>query len=154
MIRRLPIASRGEAERRISGRLCIVPNKKTKYGVNCCILEILEKNFTTRICFLFTLSQERETVRLRYTLKQTYYLKLLYGFRFNRKDTKTVFLRNSTLLPVQWRLNGLENLGDDFSVATDHGVIEPRSEYGLQVHFRAARPVTIKKIVRLEVCIK
>lgn len=69
----------------------------------------------------------------------------------DRKDTKTVFLRNSTLLPVQWRLNGLENLGDDFSVVTDHGVIEPRSEYGLQVHFRAARPVTIKKIIRLEV---
>ena len=62
-----------------------------------------------------------------------------------------MFLRNSTLLPVQWRLNGLENLGEDFSVVTDHGVIEPRSEYGLQVHFRAARPITLKKIIRLEV---
>lgn len=45
----------------------------------------------------------------------------------------------------------MENLGDDFSVVTDHGVIEPRSEYGLQVHFRAARPVTVKKVIRLEV---
>lgn len=62
-----------------------------------------------------------------------------------------MFLRNSTLLPVQWRLSGMENLGDDFSVVTDHGIIEPRSEYGLQVHFRAARPVTVKKVIRLEV---
>lgn len=69
----------------------------------------------------------------------------------HRKETKTVYLRNSTLLPVAWKLNGLENLGDDFSVTVDHGVIEPMQEFAMQLHFRAIKPVNIKKIVRLEV---
>lgn len=68
-----------------------------------------------------------------------------------RKDTKTIFLRNSTLLPVAWRVNGMDNLGDDFSLTTEHGVIDAKSEFALQMHFRAVRPTNIKKIVRLEV---
>lgn len=69
----------------------------------------------------------------------------------HRKETRTVYLRNSTLLPVAWKLNGLENLGDDFSVTVDHGVIDPMHEFAMQLHFRAIKPVNIKKIVRLEV---
>ena len=65
-----------------------------------------------------------------------------------------MYLRNSTLLPVAWRLSGMENLGDDFSVTVDHGVIGPLHEFSLQLHFRAIRPVNIKKIIRLEVCIE
>lgn len=63
-----------------------------------------------------------------------------------------IFLRNSTLLPVAWRVNGMDNLGDDFSLTTEHGVIDAKSEFALQMHFRAVRPTNIKKIVRLEVC--
>ena len=62
-----------------------------------------------------------------------------------------MYLRNSTLLPVAWKLSGLENLGDDFSVTDDHGVINPMQEFGLHLHFRAIKPVNWKKIVRLEV---
>ena len=69
----------------------------------------------------------------------------------HRKDTKTIFLRNSTLLPVAWRVNGMDNLGDDFSLTTEHGVIDAKSEFALQMHFRAVRPTNVKKIVRLEV---
>jgi len=54
-------------------------------------------------------------------------------------------------LPVAWKLSGLENLGDDFSVTEDHGLIEPMQEYALQLHFRAIKPVNLKKIIRLEV---
>ena len=73
-------------------------------------------------------------------------------FLFFRKDTKTLFLRNSTLLPVAWRLNGLDNLGDDFSVSQETGIIDPKSEFGLNFYFRAMKPVvTNKKSVRLEV---
>jgi len=60
-------------------------------------------------------------------------------------------LRNSTLLPVAWRINGLDNLGDDFSLTTEHGIIEAKSEYAMQMHFRAVRPTNVKKIIRLEV---
>ncbi|XP_071959113.1 hydrocephalus-inducing protein homolog isoform X2 [Antedon mediterranea] len=69
----------------------------------------------------------------------------------HRKDTKTIYLRNSTLLPVSWRISGLENLGDDFSVTTDSGVIDPKSEFALNAHFRAMKPINLKKTVRLEV---
>ena len=68
-----------------------------------------------------------------------------------RKDTKTLFLRNSTLLPVAWRLNGLENLGDDFTVSQETGVIEAKSEFGLHAYFRAMKPVNTKRVIRLEV---
>eukprot|EP00079_Xenopus_tropicalis_P024447 XP_012817094.1 PREDICTED: hydrocephalus-inducing protein homolog isoform X1 [Xenopus tropicalis] len=79
--------------------------------------------------------------------KQIHFDKIL----LQRKDTRTVFLRNSTLLPAAWRLTGLENLGDDFSVSQDQGIVGPRSEYGLQLHFKAARATNIKKLIRLEV---
>ena len=52
---------------------------------------------------------------------------------------------------MAWRVNGMDNLGDDFSLTTEHGVIEAKSEFALQMHFRAVRPTNIKKIVRLEV---
>ena len=62
-----------------------------------------------------------------------------------------MFLRNSTLLPIAWKLSGMENLGDDFSVPVDNGIIDPLTEYALQMDFRAIRPTNIKRIVRLEV---
>ena len=45
----------------------------------------------------------------------------------------------------------MDNLGDDFSLTTEHGVIDAKSEFALQMHFRAVRPTNVKKIVRLEV---
>ncbi|KAG8437289.1 hypothetical protein GDO86_008117 [Hymenochirus boettgeri] len=69
----------------------------------------------------------------------------------HRKDTKTIFLRNTNLLPAAWRVTGLENLGDDFSVSQDQGIVAPRSEYGLQMHFKATKATNVKKFIRLEV---
>lgn len=47
----------------------------------------------------------------------------------------------------------MENLGEEFSVSQDHGVVEPNTEFALQAHFRATKPViTNRKSVRLEVC--
>lgn len=74
------------------------------------------------------------------------------GYFYYRKDTKVIYLRNSTQLPVRWRLSGLENLGDDFTVASDTGIVEPKSEYALNAYFRAMKPVqTNKKMIRMEV---
>ncbi|CAL1528045.1 unnamed protein product [Lymnaea stagnalis] len=70
----------------------------------------------------------------------------------HRKDTKTIYLRNSTQLPVAWKLSGLENLGDDFTVAADSGIVEPLSEYALHAYFRAMKAVqTNKKMIRIEI---
>ncbi|XP_059164883.1 hydrocephalus-inducing protein homolog isoform X3 [Physella acuta] len=70
----------------------------------------------------------------------------------HRKDTKTIYLRNSTQLPVAWKLSGLENLGDDFTVAADSGIVEPLSEYPLHAYFRAMKAVsTNRKMIRIEI---
>jgi len=55
------------------------------------------------------------------------------------------------MLPVAWRIAGMENMGDDFSLNQDSGVVEPRCEFPLQLHFRATKAVNVKKTIRLEV---
>lgn len=62
-----------------------------------------------------------------------------------------MFLRNSTLLPVAWKLSGMDNLGDDFSVPVDNGTIDAKTEFALQMDFKAIKPINVKRMVRLEV---
>ncbi|XP_072673939.1 hydrocephalus-inducing protein homolog isoform X4 [Canis lupus baileyi] len=69
----------------------------------------------------------------------------------HRKESKVILLRNITPLPVAWRITSLEHLGDDFTVSTMQGIILPKAEYSLQVHFQPSKPVYIKKMIRLEV---
>ncbi|XP_052816168.1 hydrocephalus-inducing protein homolog isoform X2 [Mya arenaria] len=70
----------------------------------------------------------------------------------HRKDTKTIYLRNSTQIPVHWKLSGLDTLGEDFTVAADSGIVEPKSEYALNAYFRAMKPInSMKKMIRLEI---
>ncbi|XP_035498051.2 hydrocephalus-inducing protein homolog isoform X1 [Scophthalmus maximus] len=69
----------------------------------------------------------------------------------HRRDSRTVTLHNKTVLPVSWRLQGLEELGDEFSVPQDQGIISPNSSFILSLHFRARKPLHIKKKLRLEV---
>ncbi|KAG7521590.1 hydrocephalus-inducing protein-like [Solea senegalensis] len=70
----------------------------------------------------------------------------------HRRESRSVTLHNKTALPVSWKLHGLEDLGDEFSVPEDHGTILPHTSYPLTVHFGAKRPLHIKKLLRLEVC--
>ncbi|KAM7413943.1 hypothetical protein PAMA_018980 [Pampus argenteus] len=67
------------------------------------------------------------------------------------RDSRSVTLHNKTALSVSWRLQGVEELGDEFSVVQDEGIISPNSSFPLTLHFRARRPLHIKKILRLEV---
>ena len=70
-----------------------------------------------------------------------------------RKDSKTIYMRNQTLLPVFWKVSGVDVLGEDFTVSHDQGTIEPKSEFALQIHFRAMKPYKSnqKKGIRIEV---
>uniref|UniRef100_F6WJJ0 HYDIN axonemal central pair apparatus protein n=1 Tax=Monodelphis domestica TaxID=13616 RepID=F6WJJ0_MONDO len=79
--------------------------------------------------------------------KQLHFEKLL----LHRKESKIIFLKNVTPLPVAWRISSLEHLGDDFSVSKTQGVIYPGSEYCLQIHFQPTKAVNIKKAIRLEI---
>ncbi|XP_076588631.1 hydrocephalus-inducing protein homolog [Chaetodon auriga] len=69
----------------------------------------------------------------------------------HRRDSRSVMLHNKTALPVSWRLQGVEELGDEFSVPQDQGIVSPNSSFPLSLHFRAKKPLHIKKILRLEV---
>jgi len=60
-------------------------------------------------------------------------------------------LRNLTLLPAAWRLSGLENLGEDFSVSQSEGTVEPCAELSVYLYFKATKALSIKKTIRLEV---
>ncbi|XP_034542457.1 hydrocephalus-inducing protein homolog isoform X2 [Notolabrus celidotus] len=69
----------------------------------------------------------------------------------HRRDSRSLTMHNKTALPVYWRLQGVEELGDQFAVPQDQGVMSPNSSFSLSLHFRARKPVLIKKILRLEV---
>ena len=55
------------------------------------------------------------------------------------------------MLSVAWHISGMENMGDDFSLNQECGIIEPRCEFALQINFRATKAANIKKAIRLEV---
>lgn len=55
----------------------------------------------------------------------------------HRKQTNVLHLHNKTLLPVAWKLGGLEQLGDDFSFSQTHGIVQPLTDFPLSVHFRS-----------------
>ncbi|XP_076808093.1 hydrocephalus-inducing protein homolog isoform X2 [Clavelina lepadiformis] len=106
----------------------------------CCVRENPEP-----ICFHVACHGVRPELEL--DRKHLHFDKVL----LHRKDTRTLYLRNSSMLPVAWRIAGMENMGDDFSLNQDSGIIEPRCEFALQLHFRATKAMNIKKTIRLEV---
>ncbi|XP_071173399.1 hydrocephalus-inducing protein homolog isoform X10 [Mytilus edulis] len=73
--------------------------------------------------------------------------------RLYRKEIRTIHMRNNTQLPVVWKVTGIEQLGDDFTLSADHGVIDPLQEYPLHAYFRAMKPLntTQQKKIRLEI---
>ena len=68
-----------------------------------------------------------------------------------RRETRQLHLRNNTLLPVAWKLSGHDSMGDEFSFSSESGIVAPRTEFTLNVHFRAMKPNSYKRAVKLEV---
>lgn len=68
-----------------------------------------------------------------------------------REDSRSILLSNKVALPVSWRLHGIEDLGDEFSVPQSDGIIAVGSSFPLSLHFKARRPLHVRKILRLEV---
>ncbi|XP_040838338.1 hydrocephalus-inducing protein homolog isoform X1 [Ochotona curzoniae] len=109
-------------------------------SIVCCIKENPEPA-------IFKLSCQGIRPELELDPRQLHFDRLL----LHRKESKVVLLRNALPLPVAWRITSLEHLGDDFTVSLTQGIIPPRAEYGLHVHFQPSKPVNIKKAIRLEV---
>ena len=61
----------------------------------------------------------------------------------HRKESKDIKMSNNTMLPVQWRIEGAETLGDEFVCNQTSGIIEPFESFSLILHFRAIKPLTI-----------
>ncbi|TNN13811.1 Hydrocephalus-inducing protein, partial [Schistosoma japonicum] len=70
-----------------------------------------------------------------------------------KKRSTLYYFKNNTLLPAQWKLSGIEALGDEFSISQDAGIVEPQSEYIVYAYFRAMKAIkpNQKKSLRLEV---
>ncbi|XP_037371987.1 hydrocephalus-inducing protein homolog isoform X2 [Talpa occidentalis] len=109
-------------------------------SIVCCIKENPEPT-------VFKLSCQGIRPELELEPRQLHFDRLL----LHRKESKAILLRNITPLPVAWRITSLEHLGDDFTVSTMQGIIFPKAEYCLQVHFQPSKPVVIKKAIRVEV---
>ena len=69
----------------------------------------------------------------------------------SREDSRSVTLSNNMALPAAWRLKGLDDLGEEFSVSQVEGVIPARDSFCLQVRFKAIKPLHFRKTLRLEV---
>ncbi|XP_065590287.1 hydrocephalus-inducing protein homolog [Cyrtonyx montezumae] len=106
----------------------------------CCVKENPEP-------VVFRLCCQGVRVELGVSPKHMHFGKLL----LHRRDSKQLVLHNPTLLPAAWRLSGLENLGEDFSVSQSEGTVGPREELPIYLHFKATKALSVKKTIRLEV---
>ncbi|XP_059716786.1 hydrocephalus-inducing protein homolog [Haemorhous mexicanus] len=68
-----------------------------------------------------------------------------------RTASRTLVLKNNTLLPMAWQLRGLVDLIEDFSLSQDSGIIDPHTEFEVTLHFQARQTGSIEKTLRLEV---
>ncbi|KAM6325117.1 LOW QUALITY PROTEIN: hydrocephalus-inducing protein homolog [Podargus strigoides] len=96
---------------------------------------------------VFPLCCQGVRVELGVSPKQVQFGKVL----LYRTASKTLVLQNSTPLPMAWRLSGLENLSKDFSVSANAGIVDPRTEFGVHLCFKATTPCTVKKMIQLAV---
>lgn len=60
-------------------------------------------------------------------------------------------MKNPTTMPVYWRLEGIDTLGDDFTFVETEGCVDQLGTVSVSVTFQPSRPVVLqKKFVNLE----
>ncbi|XP_068025657.1 hydrocephalus-inducing protein homolog [Melanerpes formicivorus] len=96
---------------------------------------------------VFQLCCQGVQVKLEVSPRQLHFARVL----LHREQSRMLLLRNSCPLPVAWRLSGLESLGQSFWVSQSQGTVGPRSELAVQLCFRASKPLSVEKKIRLEV---
>ncbi|KAM6253129.1 hydrocephalus-inducing protein homolog [Porphyrio hochstetteri] len=96
---------------------------------------------------IFHLCCQGVQVELGVSPKQVNFSKML----LHRREHRTLVLQNSTPLPMNWQLSGLDNLDTDFSVSQDKGTVEPRAESEVHLYLKATKTLSMKKTIQLEV---
>ncbi|CAG5085222.1 Oidioi.mRNA.OKI2018_I69.PAR.g10844.t1.cds [Oikopleura dioica] len=69
----------------------------------------------------------------------------------HRLSSQILHLFNPTDLPINWRIEGLDNLGDEFSRNCDSGTINPKETFDFILDFRALKAQNHKRNIRLVV---
>lgn len=78
------------------------------------------------------------------------------AFAFERQllskiETREIRLKNSSQLAVCFKWQGVDLLGEEFSLEPGEGVIQPEREVVTKVTFCSNKPVVVKKSLKLEV---
>ncbi|KAJ3023439.1 hypothetical protein HKX48_003133 [Thoreauomyces humboldtii] len=68
-----------------------------------------------------------------------------------KSEKREVKFKNSTLLPIAWKLAGAELHGEEFQVSPLEGILEPAQECVVSADVKGIKPVVIKKNLKLEV---
>ncbi|XP_054633597.1 hydrocephalus-inducing protein homolog [Dunckerocampus dactyliophorus] len=111
-----------------------------KDNIVCCIRDNPEVFVIPLSCFGVRPELELESKRLHFN-----------RVLLHRQESRSVKIHNKTPVPISWRLQGMEELGDEFSVSQDNSVILPNTSLLLTMHFMAKKPLNIKKQLRFEV---
>jgi hydrocephalus-inducing protein len=125
-------------------KIFAAPKEAKSYhdSIICCIKENPEP-------VLFRVSCSGQKPELQLDKKEFYFKQVL----LHRKDTREIRMTNQTRIPVLWRLEGVDLLGDEFVCNQTSGILEPNQGFNLVLHFRALKPLTItgkeKKALKL-----
>ncbi|XP_059713683.1 hydrocephalus-inducing protein homolog [Haemorhous mexicanus] len=65
-------------------------------------------------------------------------------------DCRTFVLKNNSMLPMAWQLRGLDDLVENFFLSQNNGILDPRSEFEVTLHFKAEQIGSIEKTLQLE----
>ena len=69
----------------------------------------------------------------------------------HRLTRQSLKILNASDLAISWRIEGLENLGDEFIANQESGIIGPRDTFDFHLDFRALKAVNIKRKIRVVV---
>ncbi|TPX48878.1 hypothetical protein SeMB42_g02815 [Synchytrium endobioticum] len=97
--------------------------------------------------FVFGLSVAGVKPEIEVTSKVLSFERILLG----RKERREMKFRNVTALPASWKLLGVEALGEELRLSPLDGVVAPGKEAVIISEFHSKRPITLKRLLKLEV---
>ncbi|XP_061825847.2 hydrocephalus-inducing protein homolog [Nerophis lumbriciformis] len=113
---------------------------EVKDNIVCCVRDNPEVFIISLCCLGVRPELELESKRLNFN-----------RVLLHRQESRSLKIHNRTPLPISWRLQGMEELGDEFSLSQDHSIIPEQSSLLITMHFMAKKPNTYKKHLRFEV---
>ncbi|KAJ3036631.1 hypothetical protein HDV00_002527 [Rhizophlyctis rosea] len=73
--------------------------------------------------------------------------KMLLG----RSEKREIRVKNNSLLPVAWRLAGVDNTGDEFQISPTDGIIDSLGECTITGVYKSSKPSVFKRTIKMEI---